>query len=517
MKHSNKKKLNLNLSYPSQNKFIFFIFIIFIFFSISRSYSQQTLKDLIKRSEKSVFMVLSYNAKGEIISTGSGFFIDQKGIALSNLHVIKDSKKVKIKTIENQYFDVESILDFNVGLDIVKFKIKNSNSKIFPFLKFAQVKAEKGDEIFAIGNPDGLESTVSNGIISAIRSLTNYGSVYQITAPISPGSSGGALFNMSGEVVGITSFVKQDSDRLNQNLNFAIDINNHIFLSKNLNLPTDQAFVNLSLEDFVAECVEAELAGNYTKVYELANYQISKNTKNWIAYHYRGNANFVFQNYDSAEKDLLNSIKLNNSNVWLAEDHNTLGIIYRKSNNYKLAFENYFKALELNPDFSNALCNLATLLGVASEEEKDSETIEMIEGFYTKSIYLDPYQCSEGYKYFGLKAIDSDEDETAIKMLTAAINTQHDEEYLLDAYYNRGNAYFEVGDFPNAILDFKKCIDINPVDAEAFGLLAYSYIQINQRRNACVALNSVFEIAKNYAVRSHVLVLAKKLFNENCN
>jgi S1-C subfamily serine protease len=81
-------------------------------------------------------------------------------------------------------------------------------------------RLQVGEEVVAIGNPLSLESTVSNGIVSAIRTVDE-GKFVQITAPISPGSSGGPLFNMSGEVVGITTSHLVGG----QNLNFAIPIN----------------------------------------------------------------------------------------------------------------------------------------------------------------------------------------------------------------------------------------------------------------------------------------------------
>lgn len=78
-----------------------------------------------------------------------------------------------------------------------------------------------GEQILAIGNPYGFENTISDGLISGIREIADF-KLLQITAPVSPGSSGGALFNMKGEVIGITSIGSQWNA---QNLNFAIPIN----------------------------------------------------------------------------------------------------------------------------------------------------------------------------------------------------------------------------------------------------------------------------------------------------
>src|ERR1035438_8100458 len=83
-------------------------------------------------------------------------------------------------------------------------------------------RVQVGEEVVAIGNPLSLESTVSNGIISGIRTVEEEGGKFvQVTTPISPGSSGGPLFNMAGEVVGITTLYLEGGE----NLNFAIPIN----------------------------------------------------------------------------------------------------------------------------------------------------------------------------------------------------------------------------------------------------------------------------------------------------
>jgi serine protease Do len=190
-----------------------------------------------------------------MVSTGSGFFIDKSGIAFTNVHVIKDAFKAKIKTIDGKFYEVERLIDYNPSLDIAKIKIKNPTGIMFPAVKMAVRKSEKGDDVFTIGNPDGLESSISTGIISSIRSINNYGECYQITAPISPGSSGGALFNMNGEVIGITTFGQIDPNRLNQNLNFAVNIDNSRYLAKNQNLSLDKAYRDLVYEDLISSCM----------------------------------------------------------------------------------------------------------------------------------------------------------------------------------------------------------------------------------------------------------------------
>jgi S1-C subfamily serine protease len=111
---------------------------------------------------------------------------------------------------------------WNPDNDWSKGKIKAHGFHFRPLRLGDSDRLQVGEEVVAIGNPLSLESTVSSGIVSAIRPTEVQGHKFlQITAPISPGSSGGPLFNMAGEVVGITTSRMKEG----QNLNFAIPIN----------------------------------------------------------------------------------------------------------------------------------------------------------------------------------------------------------------------------------------------------------------------------------------------------
>lgn len=144
--------------------------------------------------------------------TGSGFFVSNKGDILTNYHVIENAENI-IVIPSNSSPIYALVKDYDKQKDIALLVVNLPG--LTPFLKISSKLPKQGEAIMAVGNPKGLEGTVSNGIISAFRENNTW---IQFTAPISPGSSGGALINSSGEVVGMPTMLLTGG----QNLNFAI-------------------------------------------------------------------------------------------------------------------------------------------------------------------------------------------------------------------------------------------------------------------------------------------------------
>jgi hypothetical protein len=154
------------------------------------------------------------------IAQGSGFFVSKDGIIITNYHVIAEGSSAVVKLPDGAFYVVDGVLASDKTRDLAVIKAHGENFHTLTLGDSDRVQV--GQEVVAIGNPLSLESTVSNGIVSSIRTIEEKGGKYlQVTAPISPGSSGGPLFNMQGEVVGITTMYLKGGE----NLNFAIPIN----------------------------------------------------------------------------------------------------------------------------------------------------------------------------------------------------------------------------------------------------------------------------------------------------
>lgn len=147
-------------------------------------------------------------------ATGSGFFA-LNGKIFTNAHVVEGAKTITIKTHNGKTYDAE-ILDTNKELDLAVLTA-NVSKRDYSNLSFASKIPAHGTDIVVIGSPLGYEQTVSNGIISAVRTYDDM-TILQITAPISGGSSGSPVVNMQGKVIGIAAATNIKG----QNINFAV-------------------------------------------------------------------------------------------------------------------------------------------------------------------------------------------------------------------------------------------------------------------------------------------------------
>ena len=146
------------------------------------------------------------------LGAGSGFFVSSRGEVLTNYHVIQGAQEIVVTP--NQGTSAYAMVkDIDAERDMALLVIPRSGTT--PYLKISAALPRQGEAIMAVGNPQGLEGTVSNGIVSAFREDNTW---VQFTAPISQGSSGGALVNAQGEVVGMPTLLFREG----QNLNFAI-------------------------------------------------------------------------------------------------------------------------------------------------------------------------------------------------------------------------------------------------------------------------------------------------------
>ncbi|MGH2576031.1 MAG: trypsin-like peptidase domain-containing protein, partial [Ignavibacteria bacterium] len=387
----------------------------------------------------------SYTNVDTTLLNGSGFIITEDGLIGTNFHVVDGIDSLLVKTSDGTFYDAElMILDEKNDMAIIK--IKYTNGKAFPTVKLGNSDAVKvGQEVFAIGSPLGYEYTISQGIVAGIRddekvSFTDpvtympiekkFEKVIQITAAISPGNSGGALFNTKGEVIGITTFTYTGYG----NLNFAVAINSFSAFKNSVDL------ANIENNEAARKKREESLF--------FANMKLASSYKSQVSYNW----------YYSKQKDTMKIVdtflvkqdSINKVNFFKAENlYNKCillqpdsFIVYQELMDLYVYTENFEKAEQhyknIREKFQNdSLLNLlSSSLASAYSTSKDYKKALL---FYDKMLKLDT---NDVYIYFQVASIyeKMDNNKKAIREYEKLI--KKDPNYT-QAYIQLGAIYYE--------------------------------------------------------------------------
>lgn len=174
-----------------------------------------TPKDIALRSFASVVLVSTQDLRGRSLSFGSGFVV-RSGTVLTNFHVLKGAASGSVRLIgDKQAERIAGVVALDPARDLVLVSVPKLEAAPLPLGDANAVSI--GDKVFVVSNPQDLEGTFSEGIVSGKRMLDDI-RLLQITAPISGGSSGGPVLDSSAQVIGVAT----SSLKSGQNLNFAI-------------------------------------------------------------------------------------------------------------------------------------------------------------------------------------------------------------------------------------------------------------------------------------------------------
>ena len=202
----------------NKKSLLFFIGLTLFMFCATAAVNAQSPQQIAKKALASTMLLVMEDTNGQPLSLGSGFFV-RSGQVATNLHVIKGASRGYAKLVgQKTKYNIEGITAVDAERDLVILKISVFGARVISLGNSETVQV--GAPIYAVGNPRGLEGTFSQGIISSIRKVGT-DKILQLTAPISPGSSGGPVLNDKGQVIGVSVATFQGG----QNLNFAIPSN----------------------------------------------------------------------------------------------------------------------------------------------------------------------------------------------------------------------------------------------------------------------------------------------------
>jgi hypothetical protein len=338
-------------------------------------FPQESLPDLVRRVKPSVVAIATYDAQGEALMTGSGFFV-RPGQVVTNLHVIRGAQRGEVKTLDGKgkVFPVAGLLatDEEGDLALLSVDMPPDRPRV---TELASVLPDEGEQIVVIGNPLKLEGSVTDGIVSAVREVPNVGKIIQITAPISHGNSGSPVFNMKGEVVGVVT-VKVTNG---QNINLAISAARVSQLRPGELRPIARMPARERPGDVAESSYRTGLdslwLGNYDNAlgyFETAANRNPRRADAWVQVGYckvkQGKSVEAIRAYQHALELRPNS----------EEIHNKLGDAYYYAGKMSEAIASYKRAAALRPDNADAHYNLAVAYSESGNEEMASSEAKIL-------------------------------------------------------------------------------------------------------------------------------------------
>ncbi len=436
----------------------------------------ENLPSLIKKIQPSVVFIVTYDEKEDFLQFGSGFFINSNGNIITNYHVIQGASSAAIKTSNGDVYTITSVVAIDEHSDLVCLSVDIPQKDVYP-LPLSENFPDIGEEIIVYGNPLGLEKTVSNGIVLAIRSFSDCEETIQITAPISPGSSGSPVLNMKGEVVGVATMTFVEG----QNLNFAIPSNkvgkldtegDKLETARDVlfgwNLVTEKHSVD---EEYYQEALYLIKNEEYEEALlvleRIANAESP--SLRALVYFQIGYCNDSMNNYKKAIEAYERSISFNPEDATV---YNNLGDSYMKLGLYEKAIDAYKEAINIKPDYPLASNNLGQVYNELGLYEKAIESFRQAVQVFDAYI-LAHHNLGIAYEEMGLY-------QEAIESYNHAVNGWAiDPVEYTDSYISLGTLHYKLGSYDDAKEAFKEAIRINPDYYLSYLFLGFTYINLN--------------------------------------
>ncbi len=431
----------------------------FVSLLISETFTQQsaiTPQEIYEKSQNSVVFIVTYDENGSLKSYGSGVIISEDGLVYTNYHVINGYDRIEIRNGKTVYTQVV-ITGFNPLFDAALLRI-STDDKFPDYIKTNESTPTVGEVIYALGNPQGYTKTLSQGLISGIRELDGVRQI-QYTASISPGSSGGALFNVSGELIGITA----STLKTGQNLNFAIPINYFNNIApidcsdtsqiKNMQLLFDVYNNKGTYEEYRRfESIQSYLSNINTNVnsYILVSEIFKKFSRN-----------------DSAAVYLTKAIDIDPSNKLL---YKLRGDAYSMTPESDSAIADYNTAISIDSDFIEAYIGRALLYEISRDDYRKAASD------YTKVISIDP-NYNYLYTYRSNCFLSLGDTTRALQDLDKSFGFDQKYDY---NYFKRAQLYTDLKMFDEAIWDYTEAIKLNPNEPNYYFSRAILYSKTGQ-------------------------------------
>jgi len=411
---------------------------------------QDLLPELVRRIKPSAVAIETFDARGEKLSRGSGFFVDPDRV-VTNRHVIDNAYRAEVHSYNGSIYQVKGVIAVDAEGDLALLRVDAPPGQVRPLL-LDRTSPQEGESIVVIGNPFGLEGSVTNGIVSAVRDIPTFGRIIQITAPISPGSSGSPVVNMQGQVIGVATLQITGG----QSVNFAIPSERISQL---------QGGTLMSLSDLVAAS--------------------GRNKRAKAVQSFRDGLSFLSK--DDCEKALPYFEKAVESDNNYAEAWAQSGFCKEKLGRHGEAIEASKRAVSLRPSAESYFnIGLANYYLKQYREAADS---------YRQAIRIDPYNAADAWYALGLVYRDWGKADDEIQAYKQAIRLRPD---YTSAYERLGSRYLKSKKYAEAIEIFKQLSIMKPGDANAPNSLGEAYLESGKLADAVEAFRHAIQLKPDF-------------------
>ena len=428
---------------------------------------QSDLTTLVNQVRSSVVTVIGFNGDGKPIAQGTGFFVASNGTLITNYHVLAEARKASIKTRSGKVYDIVETLAEDIDGDLTAVRA-NVGALVVRPLRISRAPVLPGQRIVVIGSPLGLDQTVSEGIVSAVRQTNDLGTLIQITAAISPGSSGSPVVNINGEIVGVATLYL----KAGQNLNFAIASNRITSL------------LNRSIKAVSGPSRRRRAAPRNPNV-NAKTKQEDADFDEWIAK--------MLDEERRSIPSLEDRIKKNPPDIKAYED---LARAYENSGDPKRAIEVYQKALLLVSSDKRlihaALCDAYSDVEEYEKALNHCESALRLNPTDKEGIYLT--SASHILTGKGRALIGLGRNGEAIQVLKKAVEENPD----TSAHEQLGIAYMNLGQYEDAVKAFEFMASIASRYAPSFANLAWAYESLGRDEAAEINWKKAIQIDSKF-------------------
>jgi S1-C subfamily serine protease/Tfp pilus assembly protein PilF len=414
---------------------------------------------------------------------GTGFFVSADGFLVTNFHVIAGASLASVQTSDGRVLFVEGVAAKDEQADLALLKVKGAK---LPYLKFASDAStpKVGTRVFAIGNPQGLTNTLSDGLLSGVREVKKGLNVFQTSAPISSGSSGGPLLIEDGSVVGVTSSMLPGG----QNLNFAVPAERvQAMMSGDRKIQTIATAAGDAMDPqdalAFARLFVALDRGQLRQASAILVSLRERQSKNPIYWFLDGTLHTMLNNLDLAASSFKQAIKLKPD---MAMAHDGLGMVLSNQGKLREAIAQYKNAAKVDPADWVAYQSAGMASSMLGEHEKAI-------AFFDQALKLQPNR-AHLHRFRAQAMADLGKNIDAFASLNAALK--------LDAtdaatYAAIGALHLKLKHAPEAMDALRKSIRLDPTDSRSYMLYGDAAYYARDLKNARAAWQNAIRFDPN--------------------